>query len=112
MPVLQTSPPIHRPAVRVVRPDAHVLRVWRAMERRLSVTALSGETPCLGAQNVGGAMTIWELAAKAAAEVEKWPLWKRNAADLALTTPKEDRRRPKGAKSGSQRGLAGGIEQK
>lgn len=29
-------------------------------------------------------MTFWELAAKAEAEVERWPRWKRNAANLAL----------------------------
>lgn len=38
-----------------------------------------------------GKMTLWELAENAEAEVKKWPRWKRNAADLALTTPKEDR---------------------
>lgn len=35
--------------------------------------------------------TLWELAAKAEQEVAKWPRWKRNAADLALVTPKDQR---------------------
>lgn len=56
-----------------------------------------------------GEVTLWELAERATEEVRKWPRWKRNAADLALTTPKEDRERPKGAETGSQRGLAGGL---
>lgn len=32
--------------------------------------------------------TIWELAAEAQVEVEKWPEWKRRAADTALVSPR------------------------
>lgn len=30
--------------------------------------------------------SIWDLAEKAQAEVDKWPEWKRRAADMALVT--------------------------
>lgn len=53
---------------------------------RLGFAVISSEKPINVAAMSERGRSIWDLAEKAQAEVDKWPEWKRRAADMALVT--------------------------